>query len=159
MKKKKTLRYLAKLIESKIQKKLKNEDGYIELFFIIIVFFFLLSVVISVSPPFILREKLNIISTRVVERVEYDGKVTPDTHSFVNDLINRAKINDKVVTYAFNGNIKPNGKIQLRDEFTFSINAIEKIKISGFGDFTYDMNIQKEQTGLSEVFYKNSELQ
>ena len=159
MKKKKILCYLAKLIESKIQKKLKNEDGYIELFFIIIVFFFLLSVVISVSPPFILREKLNIITSRVVEKVEYDGKVTAETHTFLNELITRAKINDKGVTYTFNGNIKPNGKIQLRDEFTFSINAIEKIKISGFGDFTYDMNIQKEQTGISEVFYKNSELQ
>ena len=61
-------------IKKWILKKIKNNDGFIEMFMMIIVFFFLISILLSVAPPFIAREKLNIISRRVVDKVAYDGK-------------------------------------------------------------------------------------
>lgn len=138
--------------------KLRNEDGYIEILFMIVIFFFLISVLISVAPPFITRNKLTTISKRVIEKVEFDGKITADTNVFVNDLIQRANLQNKNTIYSFSGNIRPNGKIQLRDEFTFSITSEEKINLTGIGVFNIVMNIKKEDTGVSEVFYKSSEL-
>ncbi|WP_455089270.1 DUF4320 family protein [Peptoanaerobacter stomatis] len=145
-------------IKYKILKKIKNEDGFIEMFFIIVLFFFLISVLISVAPPFIAREKLSIISQRVVDKVAYDGKVTADTHTFINDLITKANMQDKDVTYSFNGNIRADGKIQLRDEFTFNIDAKENINLTGFGLTSITIPINKSLDGISEVFYKSSEL-
>lgn len=145
-------------IKKWILKKIKNNDGFIEMFMMIIIFFFLISILLSVAPPFIAREKLNIISRRVVDKVAYDGKVDSSTHIFINELINKANLQNKNVTYAFNGNVRPDGKIQLNEEFTFTINATEQINLTGFGDFHLDMLIKKENTGVSEVFYKSSEL-
>ena len=113
----KKYKILKNYLKNKILKKIKNEDGFIEIFMFIIIFFFLISILISVAPPFITRQKLSIISRRTVEKVSYDGKVTPQTYTFINDLIDSANLKDKNVTYSFSGNIRPNGKIQLRDTF------------------------------------------
>lgn len=158
MKNKKKLYQITKSIKSKLIKKIKNEDGFVELFMFIIIFFFLISVLISIAPPFITREKLSIISRRTVEKVAYDGKITADTYTFIDDLITKANLQGKNPTYSFSGNIRPNGKIQLRDEFIFTINADETIHLTGFSTTDINMNIDKTLSGISEVFYKSSEL-
>ncbi|WP_455089677.1 DUF4320 family protein [Peptoanaerobacter stomatis] len=142
----------------KIINKAKNQDGYVEFFFTIFVFCFLISILIAIAPPFITREKVSIITRKTVEKVEFDGKVTPQTYTFVDNLINKANLTSKNPKYSFTGNIRPNGKIQLRDEFHFKINVTEKIKLTGFDATDINMPIQKELTGISEVFYKSSEL-
>lgn len=154
----KKYKILKNYLKNKILKKIKNEDGFIEIFMFIIIFFFLISILISVAPPFITRQKLSIISRRTVEKVSYDGKVTPQTYTFINDLIDSANLKDKNVTYSFSGNIRPGGKIQLRDEFQFTIKADESIHLTGFSLTDINMSIDKKLKGVSEVFYKSSEL-
>lgn len=138
--------------------KIKDEKGYIEMILTIVIFFFLVAVLITLAPPFITREKLSIITRRTVNKIEYDGKVDVETRQFVDEQIKKANLTGKNVNYEFTGNIRPDGKIQLRDEFTFSINAEEKINLTGIGVFSMTMPINKSQTGISEVFYKSSEL-
>lgn len=147
-----------KKLLTKLLFKIKDDKGYIEMLMTVVIFFFLIAVLITIAPPFITREKLAIITRRTVDKVEYDGKVDVSTNQFVDELIKKANLTGKNVKYKFTGDIRPNGKIQLRDEFTFSIDAQEQINLTGIGAFAINMPINKKQTGISEVFYKSSEL-
>lgn len=145
-------------ILSKIKKKIKGEEGYFEALLTVVIFFFLMSVMFALSSPFIVREKISIISRRTVDKISYDGKVDSSTKSFVNGLITKANINEKNPKYNFSGAIRADGKIQLRDEFTFKITAEDNIKLNALDNFEVTIPITKEQSGISEVFYKSSEL-
>lgn len=126
---------------------------------ILFVVFLGIALITTSVEPFIVRQKISQLSNRIVEEIEYDGKIDTATENEVKSLLASYNLNKYSPTYSFSGSIMPSGKIQLRNEFQFTISVNVPLKIANIGKSIHiNIPIRKTLTGRSQVYYRPSEL-
>ena len=147
---------MVRLIKNKTSLIVKGVSGEVDKLIVLLVLFMMLAVFMAFVEPFIVRNKVVLLTKEVVEEMEFMGKIDK---SFVEDSIKKYDLQGLNPQYKFTGAIAPSGKVQLRDEFTFWIRVdvkLDLVKISPSMSFT--IPISKTQTGRSQVYYKPGEI-
>lgn len=140
-------------------KPLSKHKGEIDQLLILFVVFLGIALITTSVEPFIVRQKISQLSNRIVEEIEYDGKIDTDTENEVKSLLASYNLNKYSPTYSFSGSIMPSGKIQLRNEFQFTISVNVPLKMANIGKSIHiNIPIRKTLTGRSQVYYRPSEL-
>lgn len=144
----------------KIQKQLSSEDGYITFVAAILVGIIIMYNIVVFTPLFFVHNDMNKLAETVVEDVEYNGRVDSNTYALVEKTIDDLGLRDNVINYEFSGDIRPSGKIQLRDSFKFSVKGKSNVKLVNFfiKNISMDFDVNKTAIGRSEVYYKPGEI-
>ena len=139
----------------KFIKFLKAKSGDFEHIWLVFVAFFSLALILTFVPNFINRQKVVYLTKAIVEEVEYNGVVDSNTYNKINELIIKYNFKTMNPTYSFSGNIKSDGKIQLRDEFTFTFSIDDKIRAINLDNvYSIPITISHQMSGKSQVYYK-----
>lgn len=134
---------------------IKSKKAEFEHIWLVFFAFFSLAIVLTFVPNFINRQKVIYLVKAVVEEVEYNGVVDSNTYNHINNLILKYNLQLLNPQYSFSGNIKSDGKIQLRDEFNFKFSIDDKIRAINL-DSVYEIpiKISHSMAGKSQVYYK-----
>lgn len=143
----------------KIFKKIMEENGEIEPLIAMFIMFVAIWNIGVWSKPFFEYQNMVRLTEKAVEEAEYTGKVDNELYSLIASNINDLNLSDNNIEYSFEGNIRADGKVQLRDEFTMQTKGTVKVKLSNFSDlFTIEIPIEKKMKGESQNYYRPSEL-
>lgn len=138
-----------------IIKFLKDKKAEFENIWLVFIAFFCIALTLTFVPNFINRQKVVYLVNAITEEVEYNGVVDHRTYDKINDLILKYKFTSMNPRYSFSGNIKPDGKIQLRDEFTFTFSIDDKVRAINLDEvYTIPITISHQSSGKSQVYYK-----
>lgn len=151
---------LLSLLNRRIKSVLKDQRGSVDILIILFTFFCCVTLAFPFSKVFITYSNLNSMAKIVVEDVEFRGLVDTETHLLIQRKLADASLSDLNPMYKFTGDIKPSGKIQLQDEFTFEVAVTEKLTFANFTGhpFSIEIPITKKIDGVSQNYYRASEL-
>lgn len=132
----------------------------IDMLLILMVTFFGISFILTSLKPIVTNANLTSMAKIIIEDVEFRGIVDAETTQLIQNKLSDFNLADKDPTWSFSGSIKPSGKIQLQDEFTFTITVTEQIVFSNLtGEpIAVDIPITKTLKGVSQNYYRASEL-
>lgn len=125
-------------------------SGYIDSVFVVLISILMIAFAMKIYPVFITKNNLDKFASEIVREAEVTGQIG----SSVQDRINKLKKNlgnvdsiDWKVNYIYGTN-----KIQLGDP----IEVIVKKKVNiGFFDFgSFPINLNGQDSGFSEVYWK-----
>lgn len=156
----KKLSKLSALLKRKVKMALKDQRGSVDILIILFTFFCCVALAFPFSKVFITYSNLNSMAKIVVEDVEFRGIVDTETNLLIQRKLADASLSDLRPSYKFTGDIKPSGKIQLQDEFTFEITVMDRLSFANFTGhpFAIDVPITKKIDGVSQNYYRASEL-